>query len=320
MIGQNMVNQLYDCQVIDPEGEKIGSVKRVWLDGRTGDPVWASVHTGLFGLKETFVPLQRAELHDDRLQVPVGKAQVKDAPRIEAEGDQMSDEEQQTLYRYYGVSPTGTGGDRRGMGRQSRDGQATGRSGTDNRRGTASQPGSVQRSNAGAQQGANQRGGMGQQDDMSQQSTSGRRRAGMGDSGRAGADQIPAGEGMTRSEERLQVGTEQVETGRVRLVKHVVTEEQQVSVPVSHEEVRIEREPVTDAGSSRAEIAEGEQEVLLHAEKPVVRKETVPMERVRLAKDTVTEQETVSGEVRKEQIDIENDQAGRHGHKQPPAR
>jgi sporulation protein YlmC with PRC-barrel domain len=105
MIGQDMVNQLYDCQVVDPHGEKIGAVKRIWLDEVTGDPVWASVNMGMFGQKEIFIPLQRAQLHQDQLQVPVEKAQVKEAPRIEAEGDLMTPEEQQTLYQFYGMSP-----------------------------------------------------------------------------------------------------------------------------------------------------------------------------------------------------------------------
>ncbi len=130
---------------------------------------------------------------------------------------------------------------------------------------------------------------------------------------------------MTRSEERLKVGTEQVETGRVRLVKHVVTENQQITVPVSHEEVRLEREPITD-GRPGGKLGDAEQEVHLHAEHPVVDKETVPVERVRLTKDTVTEQETVSGEVRKERIDVETSPAVgsaelvRHADVVPPAR
>lgn len=115
---------------------------------------------------------------------------------------------------------------------------------------------------------------------------------------------------MTRSEERLKVGTERVETGKVRLVKHVVTEQQQVQVPVTHEEVRLEREPVTDANRKDAlrgqDITEAEHEVTLHADKPVVEKETVPVERVRLAKEEVSDTETVSGSVRKEQIDLED--------------
>lgn len=188
MIGQDMVNRLYDCQVVDPAGEKIGSVERVWLDGRTGDPLWASVHTGLFGLKESFVPLQRAELANDQLRVPVDKDQVKESPKIEAANDHLSDDEQAALYQHYGFGP-------QGGGRQQR------------RPGMSQQPG------------------------------------------------------------------EYPSRGR-----------------------------------------QAQQEVTLHAEKPVVETETVPVEQVRLATEKVTEEETVSGTVGKEKIDVEDgrDRKQRH--------
>jgi len=116
---------------------------------------------------------------------------------------------------------------------------------------------------------------------------------------------------MTRSEERLHVGTEQVQTGRARLRKYVVTEQVTQTVPVSHEEVRLEREPITDANRDQAldgpAISEEEHEVTLRAERPVVEKETVPVERVRLGTETVTEQQQVDESVRKEQIDLEGD-------------
>ena len=116
---------------------------------------------------------------------------------------------------------------------------------------------------------------------------------------------------MTRSEEHLQVGTQQVEAGRARLRKYVVTEQQSVTVPVSREEVRVEREPITDANRGDAldgpDISEEEHEVVLHAEQPVVDTEAVPVERVRLGTETVTEQQTVSGEVRKEQVELTDD-------------
>jgi len=116
---------------------------------------------------------------------------------------------------------------------------------------------------------------------------------------------------MTRSEEELHVGTAQRERGRVRLRKYVVTEEVQQTVPVQREEVRIEREPITEDNADKAfdgpEISEEEHEVVLHEEEVVVEKRAVPKERVRLAKDTVIEEETVSEEIRKEQIDVEGD-------------
>jgi uncharacterized protein (TIGR02271 family) len=116
-----------------------------------------------------------------------------------------------------------------------------------------------------------------------------------------------SGDAMTRSEERLRVGTESVPVGRARLRKYVVTENVTTTVPVSHEEVRLERQPITDASRdaalSGADITEAEHEVQLHAERPVVTKETVPVERVRLATESVAGQESVSADVRKEQID-----------------
>ena len=114
-------------------------------------------------------------------------------------------------------------------------------------------------------------------------------------------------EAMTRSEERLHVGTESVQAGRARLRKYVVTENVTQTVPVSHEEVRVEREPITDANRDAAldgpAISEEEHEVTLNAERPVTEKEAVPVERVRLGTETVTEQAEVNDQVRKEQIE-----------------
>jgi uncharacterized protein (TIGR02271 family) len=120
---------------------------------------------------------------------------------------------------------------------------------------------------------------------------------------------------MTRSEEELKVGTASRESGRARLRKYVVTEQVQQTVPVQHEEVRLEREPITDANVGDAtagpEISEEEHEVTLHEEEVVVEKRAVPKERVRLDKDTVTDEQQVSEEVRKEQIEAEGDTPGR---------
>jgi uncharacterized protein (TIGR02271 family) len=116
---------------------------------------------------------------------------------------------------------------------------------------------------------------------------------------------------MTRSEEHLRVGTETREAGRARLRKHIVSEHQSVQVPVSHEEVRVEREPITDANRGDAydgpALSEEEHEVVLHAERPVVDTEVEAVERVRLDTETVRSTETVSGEVRKEEIEVVDD-------------
>jgi uncharacterized protein (TIGR02271 family) len=116
---------------------------------------------------------------------------------------------------------------------------------------------------------------------------------------------------MTRSEEELRIGKTQQERGRVRLRKHVVTEQVQTTVPVQREEVRVEREPITEANVDQAldgpDISEEEHEVVLYEEQPVVEKRAVPKERVRLEKDTVTDEHSISEEVRKERIDTDTE-------------
>ncbi|HEX6339612.1 PRC and DUF2382 domain-containing protein [Umezawaea sp.] len=249
MIDQKSVERLYECDVIDARGDRIGSVKQVWLDEQSGEPVWASVHTGIFGMRESFVPIQGAKVSDKHITVPVEKQKVKDAPEVDASGGRLSDAEQANLYEYYGM-PTPASGDHDRL-----DGDRASAAGRDR--------------------------SAGRRDEQS----------------------------MVRSEEHLKVGTEQVETGRVRLVKHTVTEQQNVTVPVSHEEVRVVREPVTsaDAGTRDKAFRAEESEVVLHEERPVVDKETVAVERVGLGKETVTEQRTVAGEVRKERVDVVDD-------------
>jgi uncharacterized protein (TIGR02271 family) len=118
-------------------------------------------------------------------------------------------------------------------------------------------------------------------------------------------------EAMTRSEEELQVGKTTRERGRARLKKYVVTENVTQTVPVQREEVRVEREPITednvDAATDGPAISEEEHEVTLHEEQVVTSKQAVPKERVRLEKDTVVEEQQVSEDVQKEQIEADGD-------------
>jgi uncharacterized protein (TIGR02271 family) len=129
-----------------------------------------------------------------------------------------------------------------------------------------------------------------------------------GGGGRFARDQDDA---MTRSEEELRVGTTEQERGRARLRKWVETEQVDETVPVRRETARVEREPITEENVDDAmggpEISESEHEVTLHEEEPVVEKRTVPKERVRLEKDTETDEEHVSETVRKERIESEDD-------------
>ena len=124
---------------------------------------------------------------------------------------------------------------------------------------------------------------------------------------------------MTRSEERLDVGTTSQEAGRARLRKYVTTEQETVTVPVKKERAVLETEPITgenrDEALSGPAISEEEHEVVLEEERPVVGKTAEPVERVKLGTETVTDEETVTEEVRKEHIEAEGDVTDRRGNR-----
>ncbi|GAA4946727.1 DUF2382 domain-containing protein [Actinoplanes utahensis] len=271
MITVEQVQTLYGLDVYDRDGDKIGHVGQVWDDGTSGRPTWASVKTGLFGLNESLVPLQDADVRDDRLIVPFQKGTVKDAPNVDADHDEpLSSEDVERLYEYYGIDWREHYRAYQAGATAAGDGYRGSRTDYDESRTDYSE---------------------------SRADYSGAR-GGHGDS-----------DAMTRSEERLNAGTEREEVGRARLRKYVVTEQQQVQVPVEREEVRLEREPITghnrQAAYSGPDLTESEHEVTLHADRPVVNTETVPVERVRLGKETITDEETVSSEVRKERIEAD---------------
>lgn len=128
----------------------------------------------------------------------------------------------------------------------------------------------------------------------------------------AGTDTTSAGtDGVVRHEERLNVGTEREAVGTARLRKYVVTEEQTITVPTTHEEVRVVREPIVDSTSvADSAIGEQDQEVTLHRDRVVVNKETVPVEKVGLDVREVGDEQTVSDTVRKERIDTDGVDTG----------
>ncbi|HYP49147.1 MAG TPA: PRC and DUF2382 domain-containing protein, partial [Thermoleophilaceae bacterium] len=265
----NEMTEAYEWRgrnVVGSDGEKIGKLDEIYLDEETNKPEWATVNTGLFGSKSSFVPLAGAKPSGEDVQLGFTKEQVKDAPNVDADGE-LSQNQESELYGHYGMNY------------------------------------SESRSDSGLPEGG---AGVGVGTDRS------RGAVGHDTSGPTTDD------AMTRSEEELRVGKTQRESGRVRLRKYVVTENVQQTVPVQREEVRIEREPITDANVGDAmdgpAISDEEHEVVLHEEEVVTEKRAVPKERVRLDKDTVTEERTVSEEVRKEQIETDGvDERGGRG-------
>ena len=246
----------------DSSGGKVGKVEEIYLDADTDQPEWALVNTGMFGTKQTFIPIRDASVSGSGPSVPYDSQLIKDAPKMDADG-RLSQQEESDLYKHYGLDYSEARSDS-GLP----EGGATGPVDTDP---TPEPQGVVGNDVSGPE----------------------------------------TDNAMTRSEEELRVGTRERETGRVRLRKHIVTENVSETVPVQREEVRVEREPITDANVGNATdgpaLSEEEHEVVLHAEEPVVDKRVVPKERVRLEKDAVVEEVQVTEELRKERIEAEGD-------------
>jgi uncharacterized protein (TIGR02271 family) len=254
------------------DGDKLGTVEHFFLDDRTGAPTWVTVSTGLFGTRHSIVPAVDATFADGGLRIPVTAEAVKAAPHLA--GDHLDPGEEEELRRHYGVAgalpPVPP---------------------------PAPSPTAVA-SDATVEVPAAA--------PLPPPDATGRHRADAAD----GA--------MTRSEEQLRVGTESVATTRARLVKYVVTEEVQITVPIRREEIRVEQVPLDaddadwageslDVPTGSATSAGLPDEIVLHTERPVVSVEVVPVERVRLRTELVQGQETVTGQVQREQIVVDQD-------------
>ena len=232
MITRQDFDRIEGATAYDNSGEKIGKVGQLYIDDETGEASWVTVSTGLFGLSESFAPLQGAQFDGKDIRLKYDKETVKDAPRIDKD-QHLDPDEQRDLYRHYGF-------------------------GNERSRPSAADAGDKEHA-------------------------------------------------MTLSEERLKAGKERVEVGRARLRKYTTTHTEKVDVPVTKEKLVVERTPAS-GNATKAPIRDsGEKvaEVTLREERPVVEKETVPVEDVRVGKERVTDTEQVSAKLRKERADVD---------------
>ncbi|NEK60137.1 YsnF/AvaK domain-containing protein [Geodermatophilus sabuli] len=313
MLDQRELSAAIGSTAYGPDGEKIGTVEHFFTDDRTGAPTWAAVSTGLFGTRHSVVPAGEATFADGALRLPVTKEAVRSAPAVSDE--HLDPEDEAALRRHYGLDT--------GVGPAAPAAAAS--------QGTAD----AEIRDDGARFGDPRPAGDTDTVEVSAAGTPGTTAAA------AAVPARPADGGMVRSEEQLRVGTERVATTRARLVKYVVTEEVTITVPIRREEVRLEEVPLDapDAGPGESLTTTGSatdtpvgtpgtgtpgtgtpvggvagaglpEEIVLHAERPVVSVEVVPVERVRLRTDVVTGQEQITEQVQREQIVVDEDRRG----------
>ncbi len=295
----NDIKDLFKATAYDNAGDKLGSVKEIFVDDQSGQPTFVEVNHGLFGMNSSLVPMRGHKFDGENLNLAFAKDRVKDAPDFDAD-QALTPEQQNEIYRHYGLD---------NVEDTTRYGDTAGQQGTGEERSTLERheaAGGSVADGAGAGAGAGVAGANSGASERDAEQT--------GDAANTAANREAAvnNEGeIIRSEERLNVQKDKVQTGEARLRKYVVTDTETVEVPVTREEVRIERTPISadEAANYKGSIDEGGQEasVTLSEERVSVNKETVPVEKVSLNKEQITETERHTEELRKEQIDTDVD-------------
>jgi uncharacterized protein (TIGR02271 family) len=264
-------------EVYDPTGSKIGKVDDLFVD--EGDqPEYLGVKMGLLGTKSTLIPWELVEVREEegRIIAALDKDRVKDGPAFD-DDKEITPEFENEIYSYYGLQQTSSPEDRGSY--------ADYTSGTT---GESVGPGMAMgdtetgefREHAADDEGVNQSRG----DDLEDE------------------DELR----VQRTEEELAAGTREREAGQLKVRKRVRTDREHIEVPTRHEEVSVERVPV-EGEATEAEIGEDEVTVPVTEEEVVVEKRPVAKEEVRIRKDVVSDTETVEEDVRREEIEVEDE-------------
>mgnify|MGYP002722852333 CR=1 FL=1 len=287
-MGKN-IKDLFDATAYDKAGEKLGSVKEVFVDEQTGQPTFVEVNHGLFGMSSSLVPLRGHDFNGDDLKLAFSKDRIEGAPDFDSDKP-LTPEAQSDIFKHYNL--------------ENAQDVTTYR---DERTGTTAGAGAAGAGVAGA--GVAGAGAHAKDETVTTERTETTDRAAATDAN-AGRNLTDNDNELIRSEERLDVNKERVATGEARLRKYVVTDTETVEVPVEREEVRVERTPISEADAANFNGTIGDNDtaeasVTLHEERVNVDKKTVPVEKVNLSKETIQDTETHTEELRKEQIDTD---------------
>lgn len=276
------LEDLAQATAFDVDGDKLGSVGDIYINDTTGQPDFIEVNHGLFNMSSSIVPLRGHALAEGELKLAFSKDRIKDAPNLDTE-DHISDEQRQEFFRHYGVESAAD------QAQYAAPKQAA-----------PAQGAAAGNESAGVAAGAAGAAGAAATDESAEAAQE-----------KAAAPRHAATDTeMIRSEERLNVDKNVEETGNVTLRKYVVHDTETVEVPVEREEVRVERQPISEEEAQNLrgqEISEGEASVTLHEERVTVSKESVPVEKVSLEKDTIQDSQTVTEDVAKERIEADHE-------------
>jgi uncharacterized protein (TIGR02271 family) len=296
--------ELLGAQVTAADGKVIGTIEHVFEDDASGAPAWASVRAGK---TNRFVPVGAGRATADGLNIPFDAETIMTSPTIEA-GKHMSGAQAEELLRYYDprvrAEPQQRGKSEDSQRAKAEERQQRAKAEESQQRAKAEE--SQQRARAEESQ---QRAKAEERQQRAKAEES-QQRAKAEERKRSKADE----EWLLRREQQLQVGKETRESGHVRLHRYVDSEPAEKTVHLVHEEYDVERVPVGADEPVGDDLREDEQKVTLHAERGIVSKQTVPVERLRLVTKSVEEDETFREELQRERIEVEPEEELEHAH------
>jgi uncharacterized protein (TIGR02271 family) len=265
--------------VYDQNYEKIGKVDDLFVD-ENDQPEYIGVNMGFLSTRSTLIPMGIARVNDERqlIEVSAEKDVVKDGPTFDDDRE-ITPEYENEVYSYYGLqraetsAETGAYGDYYGSQTDAESGEHhPGIAMGDTESGEF-------REHAPEEEGVSDQSGSDLEDE----------------------DELR----VQRTEEELRAGTREREAGTVNVRKRVRTDRESVEVPTRREEVSVERVPV-EGDASEAEIGDDEVRVPLTEEEVVVEKRPVAKEEIRIRKDVVEDEQVVEEDVRREEVDVDD--------------
>jgi uncharacterized protein (TIGR02271 family) len=270
--------------VVDEGRSKIGKVDDLFLD-ESDQPEYFGVKMGFLGTSSTLIPADIATINNEQgfIEVSQPKSTVQDGPAFDDDRE-ITPEYENEVRSYYGLGPIESSGS---YGDYEKTNGHSGAGTTDST--TAGTVGS------GMSMGDTETGEFREHD---------RNQEGLSQPGSDLEDEDELR--VQRSEEELRAGTREREAGAMKVRKRVRNDREQIEIPTKHEEVTVERVPV-EGEATEAQIGEDEVSVPVTEEEVVVDKRAVAKEEIRLRKDVVEDTETVEEDVRREEVEVEDD-------------
>lgn len=284
-------------KVYDENQENIGKVDDLFV-GADDQPEYMGVKMGFLGSSSTLIPMETVRVNEEQsmIQISADKERIKDGPAFDY--DQEIDAAYEKRVReHYGLGESQDASERGSYGAYYSDsdyestGTASGTAAGRDLGNSADHAGDV---GPGMAMGDTESGEFVEHAEDNE---------GLAQQGSDLEDEDELR--VQRSEEELRTGTHERGTGSVNVRKRVRTDRERITVPTRHEEVKVDRVPVSGE-ASEADIGEQDVSMPVIEEEVITEKKAMVKEEIRVRKEAVEDEEVIEEDLRKEEVEIDD--------------